>query len=560
MHVTSKLFDPFYRSVLQNKKRVYFVPNGGITDILCQLHKILHEFCIKNNRILMIDMNASCYKIRTNDYFTFDDKHIISKFEDIYGYLIQTNLTIYPPDLKHEYIIGLVTGTLISDFKQLCSNSSYCQILKHSNFKTILRNGNPIELGSLPDATDDDGHDKDCIVVSRCGFTNAESAYKMFKKMKFLPNVKDTCQTRYNEMKTTDGNMKYIGIHIRNTDLKCDWEDLIQTNYEKINAYDNIYVATDDVHVVHKLKSMFGNKIKNFTTYPSKKERDINLHKSNISGDIKIMDLMTDICLIALAEELLSNSKGGFIQFLRMCHGNKEEIKIQMLRHEYKYKGLCEQKHILNTVFDTIVCICMPERKLPMIKLFSDSNVNINIYDAYDKQYIDTDKLIAEKFISPQCTLKPGEICCAYSHKNVLVDFLKTSFKTILIFEDDVLSVDETDKLRLILSKMPNEWEYINFGSCWDNCSLRTKIPETNYFLKSQNALCINAVAFSRNGVQKILSNLPLLEKEPLDIVYKHIIQQHELKAYTTYEQIFKQNRQEFRSYLDNYDSLRECM
>ena len=42
---------------------------------------------------------------------------------------------------------------------------------------------------------------------------------------------------------------------------------------------------------------------------------------------IKIKDLISDLYIMAMSDMLLSNSKGGFINFARECFNNKDFIK-----------------------------------------------------------------------------------------------------------------------------------------------------------------------------------------------------------------------------------------
>ena len=116
----------------------------------------------------------------------------------------------------------------------------------------------------------------------------------------------------------------YLSIHIRNTDYQCDYKKLYNENKELIHQYKSIYIATDDKFSLEFFKER-GLTIYNFTTVP-----DIiseNLHYSeDISGDIKIKDLISDLYLMSMSDKLLSNSKGGFIELIRHCIENADLI------------------------------------------------------------------------------------------------------------------------------------------------------------------------------------------------------------------------------------------
>lgn len=115
----------------------------------------------------------------------------------------------------------------------------------------------------------------------------------------------------------------YLCIQVRNTDHKCDYPKLYENHKEKIHSYDQIYICTDDASVITFFKSKKLN-IYCFTTFPNIKA--LSLHCSTVPKDIKIQDVIVDIFIATNSREILSNSKGGFIQLLRNCFMNKECI------------------------------------------------------------------------------------------------------------------------------------------------------------------------------------------------------------------------------------------
>ena len=116
----------------------------------------------------------------------------------------------------------------------------------------------------------------------------------------------------------------YVCIQIRNTDYKCNYDDLILENKDTLEKFDNIFLATDDKNACMNLKNVFKKKIHCFTNFPS--ENYHNLHRCNLSGDMKIKDLLSDLFLMAMSEKIISNSKGGYIQLAQSCFDNKHQI------------------------------------------------------------------------------------------------------------------------------------------------------------------------------------------------------------------------------------------
>jgi hypothetical protein len=146
-------------------------------------------------------------------------------------------------------------------------------------------------------------------------FRNIGSGYPLFRRMGFLPIVKAECQRR----KALLGN-KYLCIQVRNTDRKCDYTGLYEANREAIHSYPAVYVATDSEEVL----TFFGKQlpVKNFATFPSDPAK--NLHKSTIPGMVKFMDMICDLYLLGMADQILSNSKGGYIKLAREMNENKQ--------------------------------------------------------------------------------------------------------------------------------------------------------------------------------------------------------------------------------------------
>ena len=63
----------------------------------------------------------------------------------------------------------------------------------------------------------------------------------------------------------------------------------------------------------------------NFCTYP--KNSYNNLHSSDIDPKTKIIDLFTDILLVSMSSDIISNSRGGFIKLLKDCRKNQNHIQ-----------------------------------------------------------------------------------------------------------------------------------------------------------------------------------------------------------------------------------------
>jgi hypothetical protein len=157
----------------------------------------------------------------------------------------------------------------------------------------------------------------DVIVFSSGG---GGKGYSLFQHLTLKDRVKQHCRQRLGLL--SDDN--YLCIHVRNTDYKCDYQQLYNDNKELIDSFGKIYVATDDKHVITFFKTKHQN-VFNFTQFP-KASTYRSLHTSSIDPIVKMNDMLCDIFIAANSKKILSNSRGGYIKLMRDCFDNKDFI------------------------------------------------------------------------------------------------------------------------------------------------------------------------------------------------------------------------------------------
>jgi hypothetical protein len=267
---------------------LYFEPSGGLNDILCTIIK-LKEYCEKFNRILLVNFIKSEYKVDADNYFDLDDPIIIFNKTQIFQIVNNPDNTIYPKEFQQHRNEILNNET----FKCIKINRDFYlnNILLHLPNNDICEN----------------------IIIFR-GNDGGSAGYKLFQQLKIKSNVIDMCKYRYNLLKKP-----YVSIQVRNTDYKCDYQTHFEENKECINSFNDIHIATDDIGCIDFYKNQ-NIMFKNFTTFPNNKYP--NLHYSKLDPHIKFIDLLCDIYLISMADKIISNSKGGFINLCRSLHKN----------------------------------------------------------------------------------------------------------------------------------------------------------------------------------------------------------------------------------------------
>tara|TARA_A100001015_G_scaffold316895_1_gene432372 strand:- start:31 stop:1230 length:1200 start_codon:yes stop_codon:yes gene_type:complete len=311
---------------LQNKY-VYLQCKSGFNDILCRISNAL-DYCNKYNRILLLDGINSVYKINFSEYFSYPN--IITDY-NIIKIIFNKNYSIYPSILKSK-INYILDGTL--QFNEYTWDKK--QIFIYNNISLYL--------------PDNDVEETIVIYVDSGG---GKHGFNIFKDLRFKPILKEHCLENYHKLPKP-----YLALQIRYTDRNCDYEQLYNDNVQLIHSYKAIYIATDNIDILQFFKAKNLN-IYNFTTFPKNKTNNIadtlkiyseyknkkynlninklttfpdiifeNLHENEeISGDIKIKNLICDLYIMAMSDMLLSNSKGGFIHLARDCFNNKDLIK-----------------------------------------------------------------------------------------------------------------------------------------------------------------------------------------------------------------------------------------
>jgi len=277
-------------------KYVYLIPGGGLNDILCTIQSTIH-YCIRHNRILLIDTIHSPYKINFSDYFDIEYTgiDIIYDLNKIKSKCRNRNYSIWPRCLNIN-IHNVLNGKIMKLLK-------YRKGCYHSYKNVVL---------ILPKKT----VKEDIILYIKCGGGNG---FVLFKKILLKPTIKDYCKKKYLSL-----NNKYLCLQIRNTDIKSDYEQLYENNKDIIHSYPTIYIATDYKPCIDFFKSK-ELPIFNFNTFPKNVTR--NLHFANMDPDTKIKCVLCDIYIITMSDKLLSNSKGGFYRLIKQCHNNKTLIK-----------------------------------------------------------------------------------------------------------------------------------------------------------------------------------------------------------------------------------------
>lgn len=75
-------------------------------------------------------------------------------------------------------------------------------------------------------------------------------------------------------------------------------------------------------------------------------------------------------------------------------------------------------------------------------------------------------ELIASAFVQSKCGkfTKPNEYDCARNHYNIVRSSYDFGYEHVLILEDDILFLNDSDKIIEYLNEMPDDYDIIQFG------------------------------------------------------------------------------------------------
>jgi hypothetical protein len=237
---------------------VYLSPRGGFNDTLWNINVTI-EYCIKTNRTLLVDTTKSCYGINFSEYFYFKDIpiSIITDVNEIRKIIAHETLSIYPNN---------IIDRNLDNWKFIWAKK-----------QTFTLNGTFLALPSV-DCSDN------IIVHSTCG---AGKGMELFKNLFFSKDIISHVKHEFAKLPK-----KYIAIHIRNTDIQCDYKLLYQQNMDLIHSYGTIYIATDDASSLAFFRDQ-GLNVLNFTEFPTVPKK--NLHISEVASDTKIKNVICDM-------------------------------------------------------------------------------------------------------------------------------------------------------------------------------------------------------------------------------------------------------------------------
>lgn len=196
----------------------------------------------------------------------------------------------------------------------------------------------------------------------------------------------------------------------------------------------------------------------------------------------------------------------------------------------------------LNTHFPLVRVITLPTRIDYVRQTMDEMGIEFLTFPAILGKSLDKKDLIKRGILAPNHEFRNNnEIACALSHLQVLQEFAdRPQDETVFVFEDDVVPSDYQAKVARVMATVPDDWELINFGRCWDACEEGTVINES--IRVSKSSLCAHSYAVSKAGARKILRHAFPMQKA-VDVYYLEVMQNQGLVLYTATPRVFNQRK-----------------
>jgi len=258
-------------------KYLYTFVSGGMNDILCQVQRSI-DYAKKYNRIIY-----------------FDKKDVTFEFWNIFN--------INCSEVK---IINDINQTTIS-------------LIDNKNIKQL-------------DYSRD--YDSNLLVFYKPGGGN--DSHNLISYLTLKEDIIKQFYERLNEIYDS-----YIGIHIRNTDIKSNINKLLHLIKDK--NFDCIFLSTDDLHTLNLFQNIYGDRIRSFSRLIPLNNNNSLHHCKNINKNIKNTDAILDLLCLANASdlycaEMLNHPSldsttqkkllfGGYSRLAIYLHNNKQLMK-----------------------------------------------------------------------------------------------------------------------------------------------------------------------------------------------------------------------------------------
>ena len=276
------------------------VPRGGLNDTLCQIEKCW-RYAAQFDRQLIIDTRRSGLMGQFSDYFS-----ILEKDTQVLNTLEHHHLTLlgardcFPTELRGRLTTYTTTPT------QGEAKTTYCD----------RESGAPVTFDFSAD------YPQDVLIHEQSG--GGELSFSLLSKLVLADGVLPTIHERLSALPRD-----YLGVHIRNTDLKTDYETFFREIYPS-TIEKTVLVCSDDPNVITCARRLLDRSEVITTGGVQISLNALNglpLHRSiKLLSDrdkrAQTLNLLVDLIALGLAKDVLTtkcSNKDGYSGFSNLA-------------------------------------------------------------------------------------------------------------------------------------------------------------------------------------------------------------------------------------------------
>lgn len=267
-------------------------PEGGFTDMLSQLG-LCFDYCLRHGRVLVVDTeNTLTFASPFSHYISLvhPSLQVVTDSREFIRMAVAQGLVVHPPHARldprgHEQ-------------PRYVKNLNYC-------------------LGGIPVTFDFDcDHEAAVLIHQQCGRMPFD--FEFMSCLRLSPRLRGLVERRWASLPKP-----YIGVHVRNTDIKSDTSKVMPL----IKRYPGgVFLATDSVAVQWSVRKVadrlvFISKIQNYRG---------GLHRKPVPARMKMRintTAIADLVLLALSKRVyVATEESGYSLLARELNRNRHVL------------------------------------------------------------------------------------------------------------------------------------------------------------------------------------------------------------------------------------------
>jgi len=212
-------------------------PHGGLNDTLDVIEHCW-RYAEHTNRQLIIDTSRSSFCANFGKYFR-------SRFEDN-----QTLFELSDAVIEQLNVKSCSVPEIEGRIGEYATRIQLHETISHLEWRLPVEHVSSKSLGISFDA------DYSADLVVHENYRTGALASSLLRRLVFQRNISDEISTRLRELR----KHKYLGVHIRNSDIKSDYHEFFARMKEN---FDNqtVLICSDDYHVIEYAKHHLGKSV-----------------------------------------------------------------------------------------------------------------------------------------------------------------------------------------------------------------------------------------------------------------------------------------------------------